>query len=235
MIHPITHLFFDLDHTLWDTDRNAEESLRELFEELQLTMHGIPDFAAFHTAYRSHNDRLWGLYAEKKVNKADVRNKRFADTLADFKITSAKLIETLSDEFIHRTPRKTHLITGAETLLKSLEGKYRMAIITNGFPEAQYVKLECSGLATYFSEIYISEEIGHIKPDPLLFKHAMHHSDAKSVESCMMIGDTFETDVYGAMCVGMHAVHFNPKDESPHPEPVITIRTLEDLHLHLGA
>lgn len=233
MNQQITHLFFDLDHTLWDTDRNAEESLRELFEELHLDEFGIPDFTTFHTTYQSHNARLWGLYAEKKVNKSDVRNKRFTDTLADFNISSSKLVESLSDEFIHRTPRKTHLIPGAESLLKSLEGKFRMAIITNGFPEAQYVKLECSGLSHYFNEIYISEEIGFIKPDPLLFKHAMHHSNAKHVDACMMIGDTYETDVYGALCVGMHAVHFNPKDEKPHPEPVITIRALEDLHTHL--
>jgi putative hydrolase of the HAD superfamily len=227
---PITHLFFDLDHTLWDTDRNAEESLNELFNELSLDQKGVPDFNSFHTAYRSHNERLWGLYAEKKVNKGDVRDKRFRDTLADFGIESPALVKSISDEFIIRTPRKTNLIEGAEPLLNSLFKRYHLAIITNGFKEAQYVKLAASGLETYFSEVYISEEVGHIKPDPLLFRHAMFHSGAEQSAHCMMIGDTYETDVYGALCAGMHAVHFYPGHGTPHPHPVITIRSLADLN-----
>lgn len=224
------HLFFDLDHTLWDTDRNAEESLQELFKELDLRNLGIPDFDKFHKAYRSHNEKLWGLYAENKVGKEVVRTHRFSQALLDFGIDKPELTTILSNEFIKRTPAKTQLIDGALELLEDLQGKHTLTVITNGFPEAQYIKMEKSGLARFFSHVIVSEEVGFHKPDPRIFLYAMQLTGATRTGDCMMIGDTFHTDVFGALNAGFTAVHFAPQpDETIHEPPVITIRRLKDI------
>lgn len=229
-----THLFFDLDHTLWDTDRNAEESLHELFEELRLESMGIPGFDMFHETYRIHNEKLWGLYADNKVGKEVVRTHRFSQTLREFGIDKPELTQILSVEFIERTPRKSHLIEGAIELLDSLHGKYVLAIITNGFPEAQHIKMEKSGLARYFTHVIVSEEAGHHKPDLKIFHHAMQLTGATKTENCMMIGDTFQTDVFGALNAGMTAVHYAPNEaDETHAPPVITIRRLTELSTFL--
>ena len=57
-----THLFFDLDHTLWDFEKNSRITLVELFEEKHLDRLGVPDFDAFYTAYKEENDLLWARY-----------------------------------------------------------------------------------------------------------------------------------------------------------------------------
>jgi len=229
-----THLFFDLDHTLWDTDMNAEESLRELFAELELESHGVPGFDAFHDAYHRHNDRLWGLYAENKVGKEAVKNHRFILTLQDFGIHDVNTAVFMADEFIRRTPHRTALIPGAIELLDELKGRYTLSIITNGFLEAQHIKMNASGLYPYFEHVFISEQVGCMKPDPKIFRHAMESAGATTASACMMIGDTYQTDVYGALQSGMVPVHLNPGDEPPHPAPVITIGNLLELKTVLG-
>lgn len=224
----ITHIFFDLDHTLWDTDKNSEESLRELFHELDLQATGIPDFESFHSSYRQHNNRLWGLYAENKVGRDAVRLHRFIHTLSDFNIHTRETAESISDRFMERTPHKKYLIEGAVEVLEYLSAKYYVAVITNGFSETQHIKLRGSGLDHHFSKIFISEEIGAHKPDPVIYMHAMKLSGAAKAENCLMIGDTYTTDVIGAVNAGWHAVHLLP-DGAPHGDPVITIRKLEEL------
>jgi putative hydrolase of the HAD superfamily len=224
-----THLYFDLDHTLWDTDKNAEESLRELFKELALEKKGIPGFEAFHDTYKSHNEKLWGLYAENKVGKEAVRTHRFLHTFHDFGIDDQPAALTLATEFIARTPYKTHLIEGTIELLEHLHGRYTMSIITNGFPESQYVKMNSSGLNKYFDHVFISEEVGIHKPDPKIFHHAMKASGAEQTEKCMMIGDTFQTDIFGALNAGMKPVHYSANASVHHGAPVITIYKLTEL------
>lgn len=224
-----THLYFDLDHTLWDTDRNAEESLRELFDELKMESKGIPGFDTFHRHYRNHNEKLWGLYAENKVGKEAVRLHRFLHTFQDFGVDDHATARQLATAFIERTPFKPHLIDGALELLNHLKGRYSLSIITNGFPESQHVKLKSSGIGQYFDHVFISEEVGIHKPDPRIFQHAMRQSGATSGDACMMVGDTFQTDVFGALNAGMQAVHYAADNKVEHGAPVITIHALREL------
>ncbi len=228
-----SHIFFDLDHTLWDTDRNAEESLEEIYHELKLQDKGIGAFEDFHERYRSHNERLWGLYAENKVGKEAVRVHRFLHTLQEFDVHDHEVAHSIADRFLERTPFKKHLIEGALNLLEQLQGDFHLSIITNGFKDAQYTKMKVSGLDKYFKNIFISEEVGVHKPDPKIFHHAMKASGAGSAETCMMIGDSFQTDVFGALQSGITPVHFNPGKQTVSEAPVITIRKLSEIRDHI--
>lgn len=224
----ITHIFFDLDHTLWDTDRNSAESLKELFSEMEIEQKGNCCFDDFLSVYRNHNNRLWGLYAENKVGRDAVRSHRFLQTFRDFGIDDNECASQLAEAFISRTPYKKHLIEGAHQLLTYVRERYKLSVITNGFRETQHIKLKGTDLTGYFEHIIISEEVGYHKPDPYIFRHAMEVSGAKAPENCMMVGDTLPTDVLGALNAGWKAVHYSPSGEM-HPPPVITVRRLDEL------
>ncbi len=225
----VTHLFFDLDHTLWDTDRNSKESLGELFEELEFTKIGIPSFDEFHARYREHNERLWGLYAGNQVGKDAVRLHRFVHTLQDFGIHDHKHASNIADKFIGRARTKQHLIPGAKKLLDHLNGKYRMSIITNGFPEVQYIKLKSSGIDHFFEHVFISEEIGVNKPDPAIYHHAVKTSGANHIDDCIMIGDTFQTDIMGAIAAGMKSLHYTQDDSFEVHASVTRVKSLDEI------
>jgi putative hydrolase of the HAD superfamily len=201
------HIFFDLDHTLWDTDKNAEESLREIHHELSLTDHGLNSFESFHSCYKGHNERLWGLYSENKVGQEAVRINRFRFTLEDFSINNYELAIQLSEEFIKRTPYKTYLIENTIQILEYISASYPVSIITNGFKESQGIKLKNSGLADYFSHIFISEEIGYNKPDSRIFEHALKITGIDASEG-LMIGDNYEADIKGALAANIDQVYF---------------------------
>lgn len=226
----ITHLYFDLDHTLWDTDRNAEESLQELFHDLELQSLGFAGFHEFHSAYKNNNEKLWKLYAQNIVGKETVRINRFKNTFQQFGIENDSVINKLADQFIIITPRKTNLIEGTIELLESIKEKYHLSIITNGFKESQNTKMQASGLDKYFKQVFISEEVGINKPDARIFQHVMEATGAVSPHNCLMIGDTYDTDIQGAINAGMRAVHLTaPHKNSDHHRGVMIVHSLKEL------
>lgn len=224
----ITHLFFDLDHTLWDFQSNSRETLSELFEEYQLKSHGVQDVEDFIEIYEVINDEKWSLYRAGIIDKATLRATRFTDTLKRFQLDHPELGTELEVEYIKRSPHKTHLFPNAIEVLGNLSEKYEMHIITNGFSEVQGIKMEKSGLNPFFKSVISSELVGVNKPDPKIFLHALRASEAKRNES-VMIGDNLDADIRGARRVGMHQIFFNPdgvwhKDKVTHE-----IRSLGEL------
>ncbi|MBS1765033.1 MAG: YjjG family noncanonical pyrimidine nucleotidase [Bacteroidetes bacterium] len=203
-----THLLFDLDHTLWDTDKNAGLALIELYEENNLKQYGISDYQEFVDKYTAINNRMWTDYSLGKIKKSYLRTGRFEQTLKHFRISDEKLVEQLADFFVNRTPLKKHLLPHATELLNHLQGRYELAIVTNGFAEAQHTKLKSSDIAHFFSQVVISEEVGYHKPDPRIFIHTAEILNAP-VEDCLMIGDNAETDIAGAIAAGMDCVYLN--------------------------
>ena len=222
------HIFFDLDHTLWDTNRNSSESLTEIYNELNLSDKGIKSLDTFLNSYRSHNERLWGLWAENKIGPEALRINRFVHTLNDFNIDDIALAGEMAQRFLARTPYKKHILPGTTNVLSYLKGKYNLSIITNGFKESQIIKLRESGIHQYFDQIIISEEVGFNKPDPAIFIHAML-AEKLSCTQCIMVGDNFEADIAGAFAAGIDQVHLNPRKAPVAFEPTHTISCLDEL------
>ena len=147
----IKHLFFDLDHTLWDFNKNAQETLTELYNELLLSDH-FPSFIAFYTKYIEVNDSLWDLYRKKLITKASLRSIRFIRTFEYFDLYNVALAETLGNEYVRRGPYKSNLFPSCHEVLADLKSRYHLHIITNGFYEVQTVKMQYSNLNQYFIE-----------------------------------------------------------------------------------
>ena len=201
----INHIFFDLDHTLWDFESNSDIAFMTIFEKYKVNL----DLQKFLSYYRGINQRYWKMYREEKISKSDLRYGRLKDTFdfLNFK-TSDELIEKLAHHYIEVLPNNNILFEGTHELLAHLQPNYRLHIITNGFNEVQYKKIERSGLAPYFEEVITSEDAGVKKPNPGIFEFALKKTKASPKES-LMIGDNWEADIMGAIGFGLDAIYFN--------------------------
>ncbi|MCU4177155.1 YjjG family noncanonical pyrimidine nucleotidase [Carboxylicivirga sp. N1Y90] len=221
------HLFFDLDHTLWDFEANSEETLIELYETFNLDQY-FESFEDFHERYESHNLYLWSQYRKGKVDKKTLNFQRFHLPFCEVGFDDKAIAEQFASEYVRISPSKTKLFPNAIDVLEKLKPHYEMHIITNGFREVQAKKLENSGLRPYFSNIYISELIGVQKPHPYFFDYSIKSCNARKKES-LVIGDSLEADIQGAIKAGIDQVFFNTKGLSHEKKITHEIDNLSEL------
>lgn len=205
-----THLFFDLDNTLWDFEKNSKKAMEEAFAYFNLK--DRTDFELFFKVYSKHNTQLWESYRNNELSKKELVRKRFGSTFEELKINGIDP-EEMNDYYLKVMPKQKELNDGVISVLNYLKNKnYQLFIITNGFREVQQEKLLSSGLSPFFSKIFISEEIRTPKPGREIFEHAVKSANARKNKS-LMIGDDLEVDVEGALNFGMDAVYYqnNPK------------------------
>jgi putative hydrolase of the HAD superfamily len=203
------HLLFDLDKTIWDFDSNSESTIREIYGLLNLKAKGIPDFEEFHRVYEGHNLKLWELYRRNEVKKEVLMVKRFADALMDFGVNESETAQTFSTKYLEILPTRTGVFHGTHEALQYLSANYSLHIITNGFSEVQFTKLQNADLRKFFTHIIISEDAGAKKPDKAIFAYALDRIGGKASE-CLMIGDDIEVDLLGAKGAGIDQLYFNP-------------------------
>ena len=208
----IKSVFFDLDHTLWDFEKNSELSFKKIFTKYTITI----NFEKFIKAYIPINFRYWKLYRNGEISKEFLRYNRLKEVfnLFDYEIDD-KIINNISHDYIEFLPENNKLMDGAIEILEYLKPKYRLFIITNGFREVQDKKLKNSNIKHYFEAIYDSESVGVKKPDPKIFRHALIDSGSKSQES-LMVGDNYEADVLGAKKLNINTIHFVAHGEEIH-------------------
>ncbi len=221
----IKHLFFDLDHTLWDFEKNSGLAFEKIFQELNFDI----DSEVFMGIYNPINVAYWKLYERNEIDQETLRINRVKDSFEalNYVITSDE-IDAISNLFIDYLTSNNHLIEGTIETLEYLKEKYVLHIITNGFSFVQDVKLQKSDLDKYFVTITNSESAGHKKPHENIFKHALSVANAEKNQS-IMIGDSFEADVLGALNFGIKAVYFNPKAEMISQNQIIQIQSLTQL------
>jgi putative hydrolase of the HAD superfamily len=223
------HLFFDLDHTLWDFDANAKATLAQLHIDLDLVSKGVDDFDRFHKNYLQHNEKLWARYRNGYIKQEELRLKRMWLTLLDFKIADEELARQLSELFLQLLPARTILFPDTKEVLQYLIGKgYQLHLITNGFEKTQHSKLKHSGLDVFFKEVITSESSNSLKPEKEIFEYALAKTNATAEES-IMIGDSIEIDIAGALNAGMDQIHVNYNDAPQEIKPTYTVKALKEL------
>ncbi|CAA0152655.1 YjjG family noncanonical pyrimidine nucleotidase [Tenacibaculum maritimum] len=224
----IQHIFFDLDHTLWDFERNSELAFQRIFEERKIPI-SITDFLKI---YKPINFKYWKLYREEKVSKEALRYNRLKETFEELTYSiSTELIIAISEDYINFLSDYNHLFEGTIEILDYLKEKYELHIITNGFKEVQHLKMEKSGIKKYFTHIITSESIGVKKPDPKIFAYAMKLAKA-TPKNCIMIGDSYEADVIGGLDMGMSAIYCN-LEKKENIKGISTIQSLIELKQYL--
>lgn len=222
------HLFFDLDHTLWDFETNSQEALLDLYQQHNLEQRLNAPVHKFLNAYYQINDELWALYRKSRITKEELRHQRFHRAFHSFGPLEEETILRFEQQYMHLAPRKTALMPGTLKVLAALKESYHLHVITNGFSEAQEVKLEDSGLKPFFEGIFCSDAIGINKPEAGIFIEAMKRVGAERKHS-LMIGDNLLADVSGARNVGMDQVFYNPKGTAHQDKVTYEIKHLEEL------
>ena len=209
-IEGVKHVFFDLDRTLWDFEKNSETVIKELLVTYNIEkIYGI-NAHDFIKKYKKINHKLWHLYSHNKISKEELRTTRFNKTLEKFGAKDEELGILLEREYITKSPYQTNLLEGAKEILGYLGSIYQLHILSNGFKEVQHIKLHESGIKQHFNNIFISEEMGFQKPDKEIF-HAAQTKASIKPEACMMIGDDFGNDIEGALNAGWKAVYLTQR------------------------
>jgi putative hydrolase of the HAD superfamily len=223
------HLFFDLDHTLWDFEANSRLTLEELFLSLQLGDRGVTNFDEFHRRYLVHNDKLWERYRNGFIKVDELRWKRMWLTLLDFKIADEPLARTMGIQFLDALPTRKTLFPYTLDILQYLTGKgYRLHLITNGFEKTQHSKLQNAGISGYFGEVITSEGSNSLKPHKEIFDYALRITGADPSES-IMLGDSIEVDIQGAINAGIDQVFINHLRTPPAVKPTYMVYSLKEL------
>ena len=213
----VTDLFFDLDHTLWDFERNSKLAFQKIFSELKIN---IP-LEHFIKNYRPINLSMWKKYRKNIISQEELRYVRLKKTFESLnKTIEPKIINDISKLYIDYLSSYPHLFPGTINVLNELSDRYNLHIITNGFKNIQYKKLESSGIVKFFKNVFTSEDFGYKKPHPLIFKKALEITDT-SPSCAIMIGDNLEVDILGSMQQGMQAIHFNSNKDPLHNHCII--------------
>ena len=201
----ITDVYFDLDHTLWDFEKNSALTFNTILKKHHIDV----DIEAFVQHYVPINAQYWEWYRYEKITQNELKFGRLRDTFAlvNFQ-ASDELIQLLSDEYIHYLPTFSHLFEGTIELLDYMKSKYKLHIITNGFKEIQEGKMKNSKLDVYFDTITNSEMAGVKKPNPKIYEHALSLRNVEK-QNAIMIGDCIDADVNGALKFGIDAIWFN--------------------------
>ncbi len=223
------HLFFDLDHTLWDFDTNAKSSLTDIYSEFGLGEKVTPQFEDFYQQYIYHNEILWSRYQKGFISADELKWKRMWRTLLDFKIGDEQLAKSLSIRFLDILPTKKEVFPYTKEILQYLTKKgYVIHLITNGFEKTQWSKIRNSGLDTFITHVITSEGSNSLKPQKEIFEFALRKAGAQLKES-IMIGDNLDADIQGAMNAGMDTVFVNHINAVTKLKPTHTVTHLKQL------
>ncbi|MGJ8761437.1 MULTISPECIES: YjjG family noncanonical pyrimidine nucleotidase [unclassified Polaribacter] len=225
----IQHVFFDLDHTLWDFDKNSDLTFEKVFRVNNLKV----DLNAFLEVYKPINFEFWKLFREEKVTKEALRYGRLKNSFDALNHTvSDEVIVKMSVDYLMFLPDFNYLFDGTFELLDYLNDKYQLHIITNGFEEVQNKKMISSNIYHYFDKIITSESVGVKKPNPKVFTYALEVANAHK-DNSIMIGDNIEADIEGALSVGMQAIHCNFYNVSHNKSNLVSVSSLLEIKQYL--
>lgn len=222
------NLFFDLDDTLWACSLNARDTFEEMYHKYRYERF-FDSFEHFYGIYKERNEQLWKEYGEGKVTKDELNRQRFLHPLEAVGWGDAVLAKQFSEDFFTVIPTKKKVMPHAKETLDYLHGRYNLFILSNGFRELQYRKMQSAGLLHYFKQVILSEDLGVMKPWPAIFHFALSATQSTLGQS-LMIGDSWDNDIMGAHHVNMHQAFYNVTDRTTFPfQPTYHIQDLNEL------
>lgn len=223
------HLFFDLDHTLWDFERNSSESLQDIYHSLSLNKYGVSSLENFVNTFLRINTQLWDDFDHGRLHHSYIREKRFLMVFEELGIPCPDNHLEIGELYLQTLPQKKHLLEGALDILEYATNKgYKMHIVTNGFTAIQAKKLSSSGIHHFFENVVTFEGANAKKPEPAIFSYALKMAQT-APENCLMIGDNWVADIQGASRSGLDTVYLNPARLTFESKPTFDIQKLEEL------
>lgn len=223
------HLFFDLDHTLWDFERSSSESLTQVYHTFQMADLGVDSLDTFISTYLRINYQLWRELERGEIPHGHIRENRFRLVMEALGAPMDTDFRPMEETYIDLLPTKSYLMDGAlEVLNYAREKGYVLHILTNGFDVVQGKKMQSAGIFDYFTHLITNEKAQARKPDRQIFEYAIACAAAPCHE-CLMIGDNWEADILGAKRFGMDTVYYNPEGTPFEEAPTYEVRHLREL------
>ena len=196
-------LLFDLDHTLLDFDAAEDVALTQLLKE-----EGVADIQAYKDYYVPINKSLWKDLELKKITKQELVNTRFSRLFAHFGIEKDGVY--LAERYQFYLAQQGQVFSGAMELLDSLIDRgYELYAATNGITTIQTGRLEQSGIAPFFKEIFISEQLHTQKPDAAFYEKIGARIPNFDKNHALMIGDSLTADIQGGNNADIDTIWYN--------------------------
>ena len=227
---PYKFLLFDLDHTLLDFDAAEDVALTQLLKE-----EGVADIQAYKDYYVPMNKALWKDLEQKKISKQELVNTRFSRLFAHFGVEKDGAY--LAERYQFFLSKQGQTFPGVEDLLRKLISQgYELYAATNGITFIQTGRLEQSGIAPYFKEIFISEQLHTQKPDAEFYEKIGARILNFDKNQTLMIGDSLSADIQGGKNAGIDTVWYNPQhlENATQLHPTHEVHSYKDLLNCLG-
>ncbi len=222
------HLFFDLDHTLWDFEKNTSEAIEEIYRIFNFASWSIFTLREFMEKFQEVNNYLWDKFNHGLIDRQELRNSRFKMMLTKLGVSEQEIPEGISEKYLEIAPVKERVIPFTHEILAYLKPNYRLHIISNGFDDIQHTKLKSSHIHQYFDKIVTSDSSGHRKPQKGIFEFAMTEAGATR-DNAIMIGDNIDTDIIGAQNATMDHIYFNPNNTKHSLKVTFEIDSLKEI------
>lgn len=217
-------LFFDLDDTLLDFKAADKLALPKLF-----AAHDFPLTPEVEHVYHEINSELWNSLEQGLITRQELMATRFGKTFEHFGRTADGL--ALDAEYRSYLAESKVFVEGALETIQLLAPKYELYITSNGISETQYKRLQVTGLAPYFKQVFVSEDTGYQKPMKPFFDYVFDHIPHFDLTKAMIIGDSYSADIIGGAGAGIDTCWLNPLKKAPAStvQPTYTIEKLEKL------
>ncbi len=198
-------ILFDLDGTLFDYKKAEEYALKKSMEHFDVNLN--PDFCL--EKYRKINRQVWLEFERGEISLNELKLKRFKVLFDELSIKQD--IKSFSDKYLYYISKSSFVTEGAEEIVFSLYGKYKLALVTNGIYSAQYERLKSSPLKDFFHIFVVSEKIGVAKPDPDFFSYVFKKARHNDKSTALIVGDSLSSDIKGGLNFGIDTCWFNPE------------------------
>ncbi|MFD1671710.1 YjjG family noncanonical pyrimidine nucleotidase [Agrilactobacillus yilanensis] len=214
-------LLFDLDDTIFNFSAAEYTALAAMFTEI-----GIELTPELRHQYHLFNQRLWQMYEKDQITRAELLKTRFILFFKKMKLDNRGMnIDHLYRDCL---AAQHQLLPDAELLLQTLHKTYRLFAVTNGIAQTQNRRLTESGIDRYFDDIFISEAIGHQKPQKPFFDYTFAHIPNFESTQALLIGDSLSADILGGQNAKVDTVWFNP-DFQPNRTKILPIYQISRL------
>lgn len=203
-------ILFDLDDTIINYRASEKYGLEKAFRRF-----GIPMKEEYLRIYREENQKLWKLIETGEITTAQLRLRRFAALLDRIDFETGVSAEHLGETYLHYFAQAGELEDGAGELLEWLDRNWegKKAVLTNGFTDTQKARIGVAQIGGFFDEIFISDEMGSKKPEPLIFRKAMERLCLENPEDILIVGDNLVSDIMGGKNAGLQTCWYNPRSK----------------------